>query len=90
MNCPGRIELLARLRQLALDLALEWWHWDVLISVDLDFVRFSAAQLLATVALGKELDALAMFGSSVVKGKERDSRTYDLDLCMPQNQSFIT
>ena len=85
MNCPGRIELLARLRQLALDLALEWWHWDVLISVDLDFVRFSAAQLLATVALGKELDALAMFGSSVVKGKERDSRTYDLDSIRPSS-----
>ena len=42
MNCAARRALLARLRQRALELALAWPAWDVLVSVDLDFKRVSA------------------------------------------------
>ena len=62
MNCAARRALLARLRERALELALAWPAWDVLVSVDLDFKRVSADDFVRTVALGARLGAAAVFG----------------------------
>ena len=80
MNCPARVKLLAQLRQRALELALEWQDWNVLISVDLDFVSFDAVSLLQMVALGQRLGVLAIFGSSV---RENGRTPYDVNAIAP-------
>ena len=84
MNCAARRALLARLRERALELALAWPAWDVLVSVDLDFKRVSADDFVRTVALGARLGAAAVFGMSVFNGSRGVVMPYDQGAVLPK------
>ena len=76
-NCKKRTSLLSRLRQEVLALALAWHEWHALIALDLDFVAFSAADYLASFARAIDLNASAIFASSVVQNTRGHLVLYD-------------
>ena len=66
MNCERRLTLLAYLRQRALELVqTSWAHWTALLSVDIDFLTFTADQYVGAFVTGVLHNASAVFGMSV-------------------------
>ena len=82
MNCAARRAARAAAR--ALELALAWPAWDVLVGVDLDFKRVSADDFVRTVALGARLGAAAVFGMSVFNGSRGVVMPYDQGAVLPK------
>lgn len=82
-NCKQRLLLLARLRQRVLDLAWAWDSWDLLVSVDMDFVAFDQSRFLKMIAVGRLLHVTAIFGMSVHNGSQGRTLYYDLDAIWP-------
>lgn len=78
-NCHARIGLLARLRQRVFDMALARGGWDGLVMLDMDFLHFSIPEFIQMFALGKRLNATAIFGQSMYRNNNGNCGAYDVN-----------
>ena len=94
MNCERRLALLAYLRQRALSLVeASWTRWTALLSVDVDFLHFSADQFISAFVTGVLHNASAIFGMSITASSTTNSgvQPYDTAAIRPlQAQATIT
>ena len=79
-NCVARINLLAKLRQHAFDLAWAQPGWDALIMLDFDFAGFSRREYLQMFVLGLRLNASATVGVSMYFNSRGHCAQYDRSL----------
>lgn len=78
MNCKERTNLLARLRQQVLDMALEWREADAIVVVDADFSTVSVPDFVRAFATGARQNAAAIFARSIYMTSQGWEGTYDI------------
>ena len=88
-NCPARLLLLAKLRQVGLQMAQAAGKWDAIVAVDLDFKMFPLLSYLETFALGMWLNATAIFGSSRYVDSRGSLAQYDADVIRPRSMRLL-
>ena len=83
-NCPARVKLLSRMRQLVYERALRLLDaMDAFIMVDIDFLSVDIRSFLQMFYAGRRLSAAAIAGQSMYRNSREDCQAYDTSALVP-------